>query len=151
MLFSCQCTARQFLTLSRRRYRDESLPLPRCNYSGLDGPFFPSSLDELNHTYARVAVNGFHLTAIARLLSGCPMTSAPVSHDGYAWFWAASFSKIGSSVLVAFPWAQDEQYLDGTTSDRSIAIYMQGLNGDWVDCLITDLVRAIAHRLKFWE
>lgn len=116
---------------------------------GWDGPYHPVLIPSLATVYTERPDgegNGSALEAAVRGIPGfVQMFRPPTARDGYDWFWAFEFTVYGGRVLVALPWAQDWQRVDGSQLDRSPAVYTQGqhVNIDTANAIVARVIRAL--------
>lgn len=92
---------------------------------------FPSDIDLLND----VANTSFwcidSILPIAREVKGFlgfeTMVKSQKTIDDYSWFWTLQFNTgQGAIILLALPWFTDHSQADGTSADRSVAMYTRG-------------------------
>ena len=119
--------------MSKQRYTEAIL-------KGFDGPFFPPPIDQLMEAKERLGnVNGMNLDVIGRRVEGFSYCRGAQTSDVYSWFWALLFKKGEGEVAVLFPWAQDWDKVDGTQSDRSIAVYTQEVDEQAANLVLQEL------------
>ncbi len=100
-----------------------------ANLDDFDGPFFPPAVDELlEHLDRVVGPNGQWLENAAQHVEGFSRRIRATTSDDYNWFWSLEFVKDSGKVAILIPWSQDQGKTDGTQSDRSIAVYAQGVD-----------------------
>lgn len=117
---------------------------------GWKGPFFPDhAIEELNTLFDKTRIG-------AELLEKASLTiqrsikkdvNVVTTSDRYEWFIALYFKAGTGEVVILFPWKNDTEKEDGTSLDRSIAIYAKGqaLNIEITE--ITQIIEAIQLRL----
>lgn len=86
-------------------------------------PRFPFMTATLNLVNSNLSKSEEDLLEYLGDLDSFVCLTKPTTSDGYFWFRAAKFQLDSGMVTVAFPWKQDWSMLDGTTMDRSIAVY----------------------------
>ena len=100
---------------------------------GWDKPTFPPEMVELDKALAaagmRVAygLSGGFLDECAGPIRGfVEGISGPRTSDGYNWFWGLEWALSNGRVRLLIPMTMDKGRQDGSYSDRSPAMYMQG-------------------------
>ena len=116
---------------------------------GWDGPAFPTEMLELDRALAaagrRVAygLSGGFLMEGAKTISGFVQgTSGPQTSDSYKWFWGLEWALPTGRIKLLIPMRMDKSRQDGSNSDRSPAMYSQGVD---------NMEAAIALILRFIE
>ncbi|MFH1566085.1 MAG: hypothetical protein ABIB98_02715 [bacterium] len=108
-----------------------SLKKHQTEQEGFGLPCFPEAVDRLNTLYNKLELDEIQFATIAEIISGrfwepWFMRLMPTS-DGYTWRWALDRVKrtktFTGSTAVFFPWKNDELKVDGSSADRSIAVY----------------------------
>ena len=99
---------------------NEKIIMPLKDY---EGPFWPSELDDLHAAYADD--NQIRREELEQM--GARVTGFLGIEDAQDWFCQLTF-QVGKNgkVAVVLPWFQDQDLSDGTTTDRHIALYVQG-------------------------
>jgi hypothetical protein len=97
---------------------------------GKISPSFPAALIILGRS-TQYAWHGLGLsrstyTEAAEGIAGYQSTCSLTTDDSYDWFTAINFSCAEGSLTIAFPYAQDFKAVDGSRSDRSLALYIEG-------------------------
>lgn len=109
-------------------------------FRGLDGPHFPTGIDQLNNLYVTLSPDNEDLSAIGKQMEGWRMLhQLPDSEDDTRWYAAMDFVfRDRTEVFVAFPFPSQK--------DVSIAFYFKGADPKRVSALISDLTSRIAAR-----
>ena len=124
----------------------------QATLDGFEGPFFPSSIDELRKQLDIVGLpNGSWLEDSARNIEGfVDHLVRPTTSDGYTWFWSLEFFEGSGKVAILIPWSQDWDKSDDTQSDRAIAVYAHGVDEVTVELVVQQFTLAVerrAHRM----
>lgn len=115
---------------------------------GYDGPFFPTSVDELGRLLGKFkALNGQWLRNAVKDISGFERVARPTTSDGYTWYWSFEFVSGPGSMAVLLPWSQDWSRRYHTQPDRSIAVYTKDLDGATMEQILQVLIEAVECRL----
>lgn len=101
-----------------------------------NGPVFPACIPVLQSAFSNWApydleLDGRTLIAAAERVAGYRNPGTERTDDGYFWARTLTFKVVRHSlfagqVVIAFPYCTDEENIDGTHTDRSIAIYYSG-------------------------
>lgn len=122
---------------------------PAAKQAGWEGPFYQDAIKRLVEAKEGCALqlDGVILSQVGSRVKGfVSRERLPRAADGYVWFWCLVFRAgfFGKRVLVAIPWAQDWDQQDGTTFERSPAIYLKGrVTGAKVDAVVTSLAKQV--------
>ena len=89
---------------------------------------------ELNELYqrlvdSRTSCDQARLAKIARQVPAFITTNRKVTSDSYEWFWCMLFQTNSGQTYIMFPWCKDKNRQDGSSSDRSIAVYSNDHRG----------------------
>jgi hypothetical protein len=118
---------------------------------GWGEPAFPTEMLELDRALAaagrRVAygLSGGFLNGCAGPIRGFVQgLSFPQTSDGYCWFWGLEWALPAGRVRLLIPMRVDKGRQDGSSSDRSPALYTQGVeNIDSAIALIRQFIENI--------
>jgi CHAT domain-containing protein len=122
---------------------------------GHNGPYFPGTLDRLARVLEEYQIDRYTLESAARAVGGFLGEEFTTTSDGYSWFAGLRFAvsqphspggqEEAGQIVILIPWSQDFARQDGTSTDRSIAIYTTNDNGlSAAAQLIQDYAEAIA-------
>ncbi len=98
------------------------------------GPLFPLELASLQAAIGkkRSYVGGLELEATAKHLGAGVFKPTPTTSDGYEWYRGIVFTDhVPQTVVVLlFPRTRDVSFVDGSQTDRHIAVYTTGEVGE---------------------
>jgi len=110
-----------------------SMQRHQASLPGHNGPYFPETLDRLVRVLEECQPNGQVLELAAQTVDGFLGTEFTTTSDGYSWFAGLRFTvskphssgqpKEAGQIVILIPWSQDYARQDGTSADRSIAVY----------------------------
>lgn len=104
-------------------------------------PVFPVELPDLLKAQVKNKVTTFSsFEEVAKLMPEFVSCETPTTSDSYLWFCGMYFTETTGRVAVLFPWKQDFNSFDGDTSDRSIAVYINGYVN--IDSFMARLIEA---------
>ena len=106
---------------------------------------YPVPLQPLNLALTSlVGYNGSVLYEACKPLLFYVGQDRPTTSDGYTWFWSQNFHTPSGTVRVCIPWSQDWARRDGSSMDRSAAVYAgEGVSGAEVLCVTACLTMAL--------
>lgn len=110
-----------------------SMQRHQASLPGHNGPYFPETLDRLVGVLEEYRLNGHALELAAQTVDGFLGTESTTTSDGYSWFAGLRFTvgqphtsgqpKEAGQIVILIPWSLDHERQDGTSADRSIAVY----------------------------
>jgi hypothetical protein len=102
----------------------------KAEYKGFGLPIFPNLVDELNVVSSTTKFNGEILEKVLKHVEGFKeLIFGPETSDKHGWWWGAHFQTKGGELIILLPWAHDQEKLDSSLMDRSIAIHTKGKVG----------------------
>jgi len=113
------------------------------------GPFFPPALERLHAVYAANPLTESSIASLIRKLEiPCLDHGQEITSDDYRWF---KCIEVGLPVLfkICFPWSKDTERVNGTSTDRHLALYLSGIDQLAVDD--SRLISTIEKIAEAWE
>lgn len=101
------------------------------------GPIFPLSIDRLATKLSRCPLDRRWIDRAASHINGFAGTDNEVTSDGYIWFCSVRFARHASSITILIP-------QEGTTADRSPAVYIWGATEDMAEAIVIEFIEAIS-------
>jgi hypothetical protein len=119
-------------------------------HKDLGAPIFPNNLAQLQELFGRGDI-GWSKQAIKEAIqkmNGFKTVEIFETSDEYCWFAGAEFRLGDQTIVIAIPLAQDRGKSDGTSCDRSLAIYA---THDIDDCVMATLLESVAGNLRSYS
>src|SRR6266576_3229330 len=116
-----------------------SMQRHQASLPGHNGPYFPGTLDRLARVLEAYQINKYILESAAQAVGGFLGTEFTTTSEDYSWFAGLRFAVSQSlspggqqeagQMVILIPWSQDHARQDGTSTDRSIAVYTTNDDG----------------------
>ena len=114
----------------------------KAEYKGFGLPIFPDSIDELNVVSSAANMNGAILERVLKHVEGFKkLVFGPKTSDKHSWWWGVYFQTKGWELVILLPWEHDQEELDSSLMDRSIAIHTKGkIGAKEIDRVVNEFV-----------